>query len=130
MHTRIRKEKHPPGLQTSLDLRDILLQKPSQTPKRPRDDQVPGSYKEALDNFKISIFRETYPEDRITEEDRDSILEILGEELSRTPLAELPRLKSYRLDGGAIIYTCVDQQSGHWLIKTIDNHGLAIRGNA
>jgi hypothetical protein len=93
-------------------------------PKRPRDDKGPGTYKEALTSFKITIFRETYPEDRITEEDRDSILEILGEALRRTPLAELPRLKSYRLEGGALIYMCVDQQSGQWLIKTIGSHGL------
>jgi hypothetical protein len=55
-------------------------------PKRPRDDKGPGTYKEALTSFKIAIFRETYPEDKITEEDWDSILEILGEALRRTPL--------------------------------------------
>jgi hypothetical protein len=78
-------------------------------PKRPRDGKVPG--KEALTSFKIAIFRETYPEDKLTEEDRDSILEILGEALCRTPLGKLPRMKSYRLEGGALICTCVDQQS-------------------
>jgi hypothetical protein len=66
-------------------------------PKRLRDDKGPGTYKEALTNFKIVIFRETFPEDRITMDDRDSIFEILGEALRRTPLAELPCLKSYRL---------------------------------
>jgi hypothetical protein len=103
-------------------LRDILLQKQSEPPKGP------GTYKEALTSFKIAIFRQTYPEDRITEEDRDSILEILEEALRRTPLAELPRLKSYRLEEGALIYMCVDQQSGQWLIKTIDNHELGSGG--
>jgi hypothetical protein len=97
-------------------------------PKRPRDDKVPGTYKEALTSFRIPIFRETYPEDKIMEEDQDSILDILGETLHRTPLEELPRLKSYRLEGGALIYTCVDQQSGQWLIETIDNHRLGSGG--
>jgi hypothetical protein len=108
---------------------------PTGTPKRPRMEvnpptvrsqpqKGPGTYKEALTSFKVAIFRETYSEDKITEEDRDSILEILGEALHRTPLEELPRLKSYRLEGGALIYTCVNQQSGQWLIKTIDNHRL------
>jgi hypothetical protein len=56
-------------------------------------------------------------------------LEILGEALRTTLLAELPRLKSYRLEGGALIYTCVDRQSGQWLIKTIHNYGLGSGGS-
>jgi hypothetical protein len=43
---------------------------------------------------------------------------------SVTPLGEIPHLKSYRLEGGALIYTCADQQSGRWLIRAIDNHRL------
>jgi hypothetical protein len=81
-----------------------------------------------LTGFKIAIFRETYPEDKITEEAQDSILEILGEALRRISLEELPHLKSYRLKGGSLIYTCVDQQSGQWLIKTTDNHRLGSGG--
>jgi hypothetical protein len=61
-------------------------------PKRPRDDTGPGIYKEALTSLKIAIFRKTYLKDKITEEDRDSILEIMGEALCRTPLGKLPRL--------------------------------------
>jgi hypothetical protein len=80
---------------------EVLLQKRSEPQKGP------GTYKEALTSFKIAIFGETYPEDEISEKDRDSILETLGEALRRTPLEELPRLKSYRLEGGALIYTCV-----------------------
>jgi hypothetical protein len=37
---------------------------------------------------------------------------------------ELPHLKSYRLEGGALIYICADQQSGQWLSKAINNHSL------
>jgi hypothetical protein len=122
MHTRIRKEKYPPGLLRGQGWWDILLQKQSEP------QNGPGTYKEALTNFKIAIFRETFPEDRITKDDRDSILEILGKALHRTPLTELPPLKSYILAGGALIYTCVNQQSGQWLIKTIDSHGLGSGG--
>jgi hypothetical protein len=32
-------------------------------PKRPRDSKGPGTYKEALTNIMVAIFRETYPED-------------------------------------------------------------------
>jgi hypothetical protein len=81
-----------------------------------------------LTNFKVAIFRETYPEDRVREEARDSILESLGEALRRTPLGELLRLKSYRLEGGALIYLCVDPQSGQWLIRAVDNNELGSRG--
>jgi hypothetical protein len=44
--------------------------------------------------------------------------------LRSTQIGELPRLQSYRLEGGALIYICADQQSGQWLIKAIDNHRL------
>jgi hypothetical protein len=44
--------------------------------------------------------------------------------LRRAQIGELPDLKFYRLEGGALIYTCADQQSGQWLIKVIDNHRL------
>jgi hypothetical protein len=44
--------------------------------------------------------------------------------LRRTPTGELPHLKSYRLEGGALIYICADQQSGQWPVKAIDNPRL------
>jgi hypothetical protein len=50
-------------------------------------------------------------------------LEALGE-VRRTPTGELPHLKSYRLEGGALIYMCDDQESGQWLIKALDNYRL------
>jgi hypothetical protein len=96
------------------------------TPKRPRYLKGPGTYTEALTNIRIAIFKETYPEDKLTEDDQNSILETLGGGgvLRRTPREELPHLKSYRLVGGARIYACGDQQSGQWLIKAIDDHRL------
>jgi hypothetical protein len=100
---------------------------PTQTaraPKRPRDSKGPGTYKEAVTNIKIAIFREKYAEDKLTEDDQNSILEVLGEVFRRTPIGELPHLKSYRQEGDALIYICAVQQSGQWLIKAIDNHRL------
>jgi hypothetical protein len=35
---------------------------------------LPISYKEALTNIKVAIFKETYPEDKLTEDDEDSFL--------------------------------------------------------
>jgi hypothetical protein len=66
----------------------------ARTLKRPRDFKGPGTYKEALPNIKVAIFKDTYPEDKLTEDDQDSILEALGEVLCRTPKGELPHLKS------------------------------------
>jgi hypothetical protein len=91
--------------------------------KRPEIQKGPGTYKEALTNIKIAIFNETYPEDKLHEDDHKYILEELGRVLHRTPI-ELPHLKSNRLDGGALIYICTDQQSGQWLIKATNNHRL------
>jgi hypothetical protein len=75
-------------------------------------------------NIKIAIFKETYPEDEGNEEDQNYILEELGRVLHRTPAGELPHLKSYRLQGVALIYICANQQSGQWLVKATDNHRL------
>jgi hypothetical protein len=74
-------------------------------PKRHRGSSGPGNYKEALTNIKIAIFKEIYPEDKLREHDRESILEELGRVLSGTLIGELPHLKSYRLEGGSLIYT-------------------------
>jgi hypothetical protein len=65
-------------------------------PKRPRNSCGPGTYKEALTNIKIAIIRETYPENKLTNDNQ-------GRVLRGTPLGELPHLKSYRLEGGALI---------------------------
>jgi hypothetical protein len=99
----------------------------ARAPKRPRDSKGPGNYKKALTNIKVAIFRETYPEDKLKEDDQNSILEVLGEVLCRTSIGEISHLKSYRLEGGALIYMCADQQSDQWLVKAIDNHRLESR---
>jgi hypothetical protein len=62
----------------------------------------------ALTNVRVAIFKDTFPEDQVTENDQDCILEELGKMLRRTPI-ELPHLKSYRLEGDALIYICADQ---------------------
>jgi hypothetical protein len=72
--------------------------------KRPRDFSGAGNCKEALTNTMIAVFKEIYPQDKLTEHDQDSILEELERVLRGTPMGELPHLKSYRLEGGALIY--------------------------
>jgi hypothetical protein len=58
-----------------------------------------------LTNIKIATFKETYPEDKLIEDKQGSILEELGRVLRGTPIGELQHLKTYRLEGGALIYT-------------------------
>jgi hypothetical protein len=97
----------------------------TKTSERPELQKDPGTLvSKALTNIKIAIFKETYPEDKLNEDDQTYILEELGKVLRRTPTEEPPHLKSYRLEGGTLIYRCADQQSGHWLVKAIDNHRL------
>jgi hypothetical protein len=72
----------------------------------------------------MAIFKELYPVDKLNEDNQQSILDVLGEVLHRTPVEELSHLKSYRLEGCALIYICADQQSGQWLFKAINNHRL------
>jgi hypothetical protein len=48
--------------------------KTTRTPKR----KGPGTYVEALTNIKIAIFKKTYPEDKLIEDDQNSILKHWG----------------------------------------------------
>jgi hypothetical protein len=48
--------------------------KPSNSP---RDSSGPGIYKEILTNIKRAIFNENYPEDKLTEDHQNYILEEL-----------------------------------------------------
>jgi hypothetical protein len=68
-----------------------------------------------LINTKIAIFKELYPKGKLTEHNQDSILEELGRVLRGTPIGELPHLKSYRLEGGGLIYTHIYIYSKTWL---------------
>jgi hypothetical protein len=72
----------------------------------------------------MTIFKMLYPEDLLNEDDEKSILDVMGEVLRRTSAEELPHLKSYRLEAGALIYICADEQSGQWHSKAIKNHWL------
>jgi hypothetical protein len=50
------------------------------------------THKEEMTNIKTAIFRETYPEDKLTGNDQTYILEVLGKVLRGTPIEELPHL--------------------------------------
>jgi hypothetical protein len=47
-------------------------------PTRRRDSRGPGSYTEAMTNIKIAVFKENYPEDKLTDDEQDHILEELS----------------------------------------------------
>lgn len=66
-----------------------------------------------------NICKENYPEDKLTEDEQDLILEELGRVLCWTPKGELLHLRSFRQEG-----LCTDKQSSQCLIKAIDNHRL------
>jgi hypothetical protein len=93
-------------------------------PKRPRDCSGPENYKEALTNTKIAISKETYPEDKLTDHNQDSILEELEWVLRRTPIGELPHLSPTDWREVHLYNICTTQQSGQWLIRATDNNGL------
>jgi hypothetical protein len=72
---------------------DSTPTKMARPPKRPRHSSRPRNFKKAPTNTKIAIFKETYPEDMLTEYDQDNILEELGRVFCGTPAGELPHLK-------------------------------------
>jgi hypothetical protein len=86
-------------------------------PEKLRNSSGPRTYKEALTDVKTAIFMETYPEGKITEDNQNYIIE----ELARV-FCGAAHLKSYRWEGGALIYLCTNQQSGQWLVKATDKN--------
>jgi hypothetical protein len=64
------------------------------------------------------IFKEMYPEDKVTDDDQDHILEELRMVFRGSPTVELPHLTPYRLEECAFIYACADQHSGPLKIKS------------
>jgi hypothetical protein len=61
-------------------------------PKRHRDSSGSENYKEVLTNTKIAIFNETYPDDKLTEHNQESIQRELRMVLHVTTTGELPHL--------------------------------------
>jgi hypothetical protein len=88
-----------------------------------RDCSGPGKYKEDMTNIKIAIFNKNYPADKLTADEQDHILEEMGRLFRGTP-KELPHLRSFILEGGALQYVCADEESGQRLIRVIENHML------
>jgi hypothetical protein len=89
---------------------------------RHRDSSGPGYYKQTLTNIKIAIFKETYPEDKLTEHGQESILEELGRVLRGTPIGELPHRKSYRVEGGDLIYIYIYAPTNIWSMALKSYH--------
>jgi hypothetical protein len=76
--------------------------------KRPGGSSEPGNYKEVLTNTDSYLQGDIL---KLTEHNQESILKKLGRVLRGTPI-ELPHLKSYRLEGGAlIVYKCESTSS-------------------
>jgi hypothetical protein len=71
------RKKPQPGPLTDQGLNLVPLQKVILL-KRPRDLRKPRTYKKALTNIKIAIFKENCPEDNLTENEQDLIIEELG----------------------------------------------------
>jgi hypothetical protein len=77
-----------------------------------------------LTNIRVAILNENYPEDKLSEEDQELILDRITGAFRTTPKGNLPQLRSYRLEGGALMYICAYQQSGQWLKNAMHGHKL------
>lgn len=95
--------------------------------KRPRGTEPGVSYREALSAFKMAIIGENHPEEKLIEEDIRLIQAVILGKLDEAPDESLPRLRSFSLQDGALVYYCDDQQSANWLQKNIQ--GARIKEN-
>jgi hypothetical protein len=87
----------------------------------------PGSYKEALLNFRAAVLLD-HPEEQLSPEDVNLVMGKVGEVFRETPDGGRPLLRSYRLGRGIIFYACADQRSVDWLVTAL--HGYQIREGA
>jgi hypothetical protein len=89
-------------------LRNLRGQSLRMVPLRKGPDlrKGPGTYKKTLTNIN---FKEKHPEDKLTEDDQDKILEELETVFGGRPKGQLPHLRSFRLEGSALIYVCANQ---------------------
>jgi hypothetical protein len=68
--------------------------------------KCPGTYEEVLTNIKIAIFKENYPEDKLTKDDQDHPLEELESVFCGTLKGELPHVRVLQA-GGRCTRVCV-----------------------
>jgi hypothetical protein len=61
-------------------------------------------YKEVLTTINIAIFKDNHPAENLTEDNQNQILDELGSVFCGTPKGGLSHLRSFRLEGGALIY--------------------------
>jgi hypothetical protein len=76
-----------------------------------------------MTNIKIAVFNENHPDDKLTENNQDQILDELGRVFCGTPKEELPYLRALRLEGDAL-NSHMHQQSSQWLIRATEYHRL------
>jgi hypothetical protein len=91
-------------------------------PKRPRECSGPGTYKEALTNIRIAIFKENHPENTLTENEQDHILEA-GKGVSWNSKRTTATPEVLQAGGGTLMYV-YDKQSDQCLIRATGNHTL------
>jgi hypothetical protein len=87
----------------------------------------PGSYREALLNFREAILLD-HPEEKVSLEDVDLVLAKVQAAFCEIPDGEHPLLQSSRLERGIIFYACADHKSVDWLNAAL--HGFQIREGA
>jgi hypothetical protein len=109
-----RQGETPSGTSTRPRPEGSTLTERVRPPKRHRDSRGPGTYKEALTNTKIANLKVNFSEDKLTEDEQGHILEKQGKVFCGTLRGELPHLRSFMLEGGALMHVCADQKSGQW----------------
>jgi len=64
--------------------------------------------REALTNVRIAILKENYPEDKLSKKDYELILAEIAGAFQTTPKEGQSQLRSYRLEGGTLLYVCTN----------------------
>jgi hypothetical protein len=89
----------------------------SNLPKNPGFPLEPGSYKEALLNFRAAILLD-HPEEKLSLQDINLVLAEVEEVFRDTPYGGRPLLRSYRLERGILFYACAVQLSVDGLLES------------
>ena len=85
-----------------------------QKKQRTKDHQV--SFAHAVKAFKMAIVKETFPSDRLSNEDFDRVQMEILRKTDVTPLeGHMPKILRSTLQAGAAIILCNDEETANWL---------------
>lgn len=97
--------------------------------KRPRMENQPRSFAQAVKAVKIAIVRKSFPSEKLSDKDLDCIQVEILKQIDLIPTGDfMPRIQRSALQAGSLIVYCDDLETGDWLKRVFDDNTEVIGG--